>query len=161
MLLISSHASLALLFYFLAGTLAMPLWMKLAIAQGDLESNERPRAGRRVDLLEREHAHYQVLPHRKTTTLTQAAEACDLALGQLVRAVILVDGRGLLMAVLPADHVIDFNTLCRQLHRDLESELPALLLRLPLADGRTGRLSMTPAGSWDFGAGPGRPVVAT
>ena len=29
-----SHASLALLFYFLAGTLAMPLWMKLAIAQG-------------------------------------------------------------------------------------------------------------------------------
>lgn len=72
------------------------------------------------DLLEREHAHYQVLPHRKTTTLTQAAEACDLALGQLVRAVILVDGRGLLMAVLPADHVIDFDTLCRQLHRDLE-----------------------------------------
>lgn len=29
-----SHASLALLFYFLAGTLAMPLWMKLAISQG-------------------------------------------------------------------------------------------------------------------------------
>ena len=29
-----SHASLALLFYFLAGTLAMPVWMKLAISQG-------------------------------------------------------------------------------------------------------------------------------
>ena len=72
------------------------------------------------DLLEREQAHYQVLPHRKTLTLTQAAEACDLALGQLVRAVILVDGKGLLMAVLPADHVIDFDTLCRHLHRDLE-----------------------------------------
>jgi HD-like signal output (HDOD) protein/prolyl-tRNA editing enzyme YbaK/EbsC (Cys-tRNA(Pro) deacylase) len=72
------------------------------------------------DLLEREQAHYQVLPHRKTFTLTQAAEACDLALGQLVRAVILVDGKGLLMAVLPADHVIDFDTLCRHLHRDLE-----------------------------------------
>jgi prolyl-tRNA editing enzyme YbaK/EbsC (Cys-tRNA(Pro) deacylase) len=72
------------------------------------------------DLLEREHAHYQVLPHHKTSTLTQAAAACDLALGQLVRAVILVDGKGLLMAVLPADHVIDFDTLCRQLHRDLE-----------------------------------------
>lgn len=72
------------------------------------------------DLLERERAHYQVLPHRKTTTLTQAAEACDLALDQLVRAVILVDSRGLLMAVLPADHVIDFDALCSQLNRDLE-----------------------------------------
>ncbi len=29
-----THASLALLFYFLAGTLAMPGWMKLAISQG-------------------------------------------------------------------------------------------------------------------------------
>ena len=29
-----SHASLALLFYFLAGTLAMPVWMKLAISLG-------------------------------------------------------------------------------------------------------------------------------
>lgn len=29
-----SHASLALLFYFLAGTLAMPMWMKLAISLG-------------------------------------------------------------------------------------------------------------------------------
>ena len=29
-----SHASLSLLFYFLSGTLAMPLWMKLAIALG-------------------------------------------------------------------------------------------------------------------------------
>ena len=72
------------------------------------------------DLLERQQAHYQVLPHRRTTTLTQAAEACDLALDQLVRAVILVDGKGLLMAVLPADHVIDFEALRRQLHRDLE-----------------------------------------
>lgn len=72
------------------------------------------------DLLEREHVQYQLLQHRKTTTLTQAAAACDLSLGQLVRAVILVDGKGLLMAVLPADHVIDFDALCRQLHRDLE-----------------------------------------
>ncbi len=70
--------------------------------------------------LEREQANYQVLLHRKTTTLTQAAAACDLTLGELVRAVILIDGRGLLMAVLPADHVIDFDALCRQLQRDLE-----------------------------------------
>lgn len=72
------------------------------------------------DLLEREQVQYQLLPHRKTTTLTQAAAACELNLGQLVRAVILVDGKGLLMAVLPADHVVDFDALCRQLHRDLE-----------------------------------------
>jgi HD-like signal output (HDOD) protein/prolyl-tRNA editing enzyme YbaK/EbsC (Cys-tRNA(Pro) deacylase) len=70
--------------------------------------------------LDRQKADYQVLLHRKTATLPQAANACDIPLGQLVRAVILVDGQGLLMAVLPADHVLDFEALCALLHRDLE-----------------------------------------
>lgn len=72
------------------------------------------------EYLDRRQADYQVLLHRKTTTLTQAAQACEMPLSQLVRAVILVDGQGLLMAVLPADHVLDFDALCRLLHRNLE-----------------------------------------
>lgn len=72
------------------------------------------------DLLERTNTAYQILPHRRTSTLGQAATACELPLGQLARAVVLVDGQGLLMAVLPADHVLDFEALCRLLHRELE-----------------------------------------
>jgi HD-like signal output (HDOD) protein/prolyl-tRNA editing enzyme YbaK/EbsC (Cys-tRNA(Pro) deacylase) len=72
------------------------------------------------NFLEREQANYEILLHRRTSTLAQAADACELPISQLVRAVILVDGQGLLMAVLPADHVLDFDALCELLHRDLE-----------------------------------------
>ncbi len=71
-------------------------------------------------LLERTHTDYRVLAHRRTATLVQAANACDLPLAQLARAVVLVDGQGLLMAVLPADHVLDFGALCELLGRQLE-----------------------------------------
>lgn len=70
--------------------------------------------------LDRQKVDYQVLLHRKTSTLTQAASACDISFDELVRAVILIDGQGLLMAVLPADHVLNFEALCTLLHRDLE-----------------------------------------
>ncbi len=72
------------------------------------------------NFLDRENAAYEILLHRRTSTLTQAADACELPIHQLVRAVILVDGQGLLMAVLPADHVLDFDALCDLLQRDLE-----------------------------------------
>ncbi len=70
--------------------------------------------------LERENIAYQMLTHPRTSTLAQAAEVCDIPFSQLARAVILVDARGLLMAVLPADHVLDFAALCTLLQRDLE-----------------------------------------
>ncbi len=72
------------------------------------------------ELLDRDASEYEILAHRRTTTLTQAAEACEIPLDQLVRAVVLVDGKGLLMAVLPAEHVLDFDALCTLLHRELE-----------------------------------------
>lgn len=72
------------------------------------------------DLLERTGTPYDVLPHARTTTLGQAANACELPLGRLARAVVLIDGQGLLMAVLPADHVLDFDALRQLLRRDLE-----------------------------------------
>lgn len=72
------------------------------------------------DYLERENIAYNTLLHPRTTTLAQAAQSCNLPVSQLARAVILVDGRGLLMAVLPADHVLDFEALCTLLNRQLE-----------------------------------------
>ncbi len=72
------------------------------------------------DFLDRQQVAYETLLHPRTATLAQAADACDLPISQLVRAVILVDAQGLLMAVLPADHVLDFDALSTLLHRDLE-----------------------------------------
>ena len=72
------------------------------------------------EYLDRQDINYEILLHQRTSTLSQAADACELPIHQLVRAVILVDGQGLLMAILPADHVLDFEALCRLLHRDLE-----------------------------------------
>ncbi len=70
--------------------------------------------------LQRENISYETLLHPRTSTLAQAAEACNLPFSHLARAVILVDASGLLMAVLPADHVLDFEALCTLLHRNLE-----------------------------------------
>ena len=72
------------------------------------------------DFLDREDIDYEILLHQRTSTLSQAADACELPIHQLARAVVLVDGQGLLMAVLPADHVLDFEALCSLLQRDLE-----------------------------------------
>jgi HD-like signal output (HDOD) protein/prolyl-tRNA editing enzyme YbaK/EbsC (Cys-tRNA(Pro) deacylase) len=72
------------------------------------------------DFLDRQQVTYETLLHPRTATLTQAADACDIPVSRLVRAVILVDAEGLLMAVLPADHVLDFDALCALLQRNLE-----------------------------------------
>lgn len=70
--------------------------------------------------LHRHQITFDVLPHRPTATLLQAAQACDLPLQRLVRAVVLMDDHGLVMAVLPADHVLDFDALRGELARNLE-----------------------------------------
>lgn len=70
--------------------------------------------------LERNKTAYDVLNHTPTTTLQQAADACELPLNQVARAVVLIDGRGLLMVVLPTDHVLDFEAITRKLGRILE-----------------------------------------
>lgn len=63
---------------------------------------------------------YSVLTHLPTETLQQAAHATGIASGQLARAVVLLDGKGLVMAVLPSDHLLDFTALCALLNRELE-----------------------------------------
>ncbi len=63
---------------------------------------------------------YSVLTHLPTETLQQAAHATGIAARQLARAVVLLDGQGLIMAVLPSDHLLDFTALCALLNRELE-----------------------------------------
>lgn len=96
-----------------------------------------PMPGNIRDLLERANTPYDVLPHRRTATLVQAANACNLALNQLARAVVLIDGQGLLMAILPADHVLDFDALCKHLHREVEL-VPGNQLGAIFSDCETG-----------------------
>lgn len=63
---------------------------------------------------------HSVLTHLPTETLQQAAHATSIAPGRLARAVVLLDGKGLIMAVLPSDHLLDFTALCALLNRELE-----------------------------------------
>ncbi len=75
--------------------------------------------GRIQRLLERQQASYRLVRHRPTRTLLQAAAASDIDTRQLVRAVLLADEQGLLMAVLPAEHILDFAALEALLGRKL------------------------------------------
>ena len=63
---------------------------------------------------------FRLLPHHQTTTLAEAARAVGIKFNQMVRAVMLQDGEGLLMAVIPAHHLLDFATLGRVLGRTVQ-----------------------------------------
>ena len=65
-------------------------------------------------------ARFETLRHPATETLTQAARMCNVPEGQLLRAMVLVDAKGPLMAILPSNHLLDFSALCRLLNRELE-----------------------------------------
>lgn len=80
------------------------------------------------DHLETLGAAVKVLRHPTTETLAQAARACGIEERQLARAIVLVDAKGPLMAILPSDHLLDFEALCGVLHRELEP-VPASRLK--------------------------------
>jgi len=60
---------------------------------------------------------YELRGHIETDSLEEAARACGVSPARLVRAVLLKDGRGLLLAVLPLSHLIDFRALEQALGR--------------------------------------------
>ncbi|MBI5461407.1 MAG: HDOD domain-containing protein [Gammaproteobacteria bacterium] len=70
--------------------------------------------------LDTQNATVRHLPHPATKTLAQAARACGIRESQLMRAIVLVDAQGPLMAVLPSNHLLDFDALCALLNRELE-----------------------------------------
>ncbi|WJW76021.1 HDOD domain-containing protein [Thiohalobacter sp. IOR34] len=74
--------------------------------------------------LEAQAARYTEHHHLYTDSLPQAAEACGIDPRDVVRAVMLDDVQGPLMAILPYDHLLDFSALCRLLGREPEP-LPA------------------------------------
>lgn len=62
---------------------------------------------------------YNLIPHPRTVTVEQAADAAFVPLRELARAVVLKDKTGYLLAVLPADHHLDFGVLHQQFRREL------------------------------------------
>lgn len=63
---------------------------------------------------------FALIPHPPTLTLADAAQAAHVELVHMVRAVMLHDGHGPLMAVLPAHHLLDFAMLRRILGHDAQ-----------------------------------------
>ena len=72
------------------------------------------------NFLQASNLPYEVIRHSKTSSLVQAAEACKLPIEKLARAVMLADAEGLMMIVLPADHLLDFEALYFLTERELE-----------------------------------------
>jgi len=62
---------------------------------------------------------FRLIPHAPTKTLIEAAQAAKTDYRCMVRAVMLEDDQGIVMAVLPADHMLDFAGLCQQLSCNL------------------------------------------
>lgn len=75
--------------------------------------------------LERQGVAYVLMPHAPSRTLGEAAALTHADTQQLARAVLLQDAQGLLLAVLPADHLIDFQALREQCGRDCRPASPA------------------------------------
>lgn len=72
------------------------------------------------EYLERHRVAYRVLHHTRTTSLEQAAMAAFVPHNQVARGVLLKDEHGVLLAVLPLTHILDFGALHEQLGRALE-----------------------------------------
>lgn len=65
-------------------------------------------------------AKYTTIQHDRTVSLDDAAKESGLESDYFIRAVILGDEQGLVMAIMPANQLLDFSALCRILERDLE-----------------------------------------
>lgn len=70
--------------------------------------------------LEKHGVKYDVLTHPYTQSSMRTAEAAGVPGDQLAKAVVLKDGNGYLMAILPSTHHLDVDALNSLLDRDLE-----------------------------------------
>ena len=70
--------------------------------------------------LNRHAIPYRLHTHRLVRTLNEAVRECDIPEGQLARGVLLEDHLGVLLAVLPLNHSIDFAAVRRITGRDLQ-----------------------------------------
>jgi Aminoacyl-tRNA editing domain len=70
--------------------------------------------------LDGHHAPYDVTVHERTATARQTARACEVRSARLAEGVPLGDGRGYLLAVLPASRRLDEAELARVMDRPVE-----------------------------------------
>jgi HD-like signal output (HDOD) protein/prolyl-tRNA editing enzyme YbaK/EbsC (Cys-tRNA(Pro) deacylase) len=70
--------------------------------------------------LDRRRLPYRLIACPSGVTLTEIAESLAIPLRRMARVVLLKDGAGLMMAVLPCSHILDFSILCQLVRRDLE-----------------------------------------
>lgn len=71
------------------------------------------------DYMAQRGVQYEVLPHPRTPTSMETAEAAHIPGDCLAKAVMLEDDGGYVMAVVPATHQIKLNRLSGQLQRKL------------------------------------------
>jgi Ala-tRNA(Pro) deacylase len=76
--------------------------------------------------------HYDVITHPHTSNSTYSAQAAHVPGDRLAKCVMLEDGQGYVMAVLPATHRVNLGALRQRLGRDLglatENELAGLFV---------------------------------
>ena len=70
--------------------------------------------------LEDHDIRYDVLVHQRTVTARQTARTCEIPKDCLAKAVLMRDGQGYVVAVLPASCRLDKAQLWRLLHRPVE-----------------------------------------
>lgn len=70
--------------------------------------------------LDRRRLPYRLIACPSGETLPQIAERLAIPLQWVARIVLLKDESGLVMAILPCSHILDFSILCQLLRRDLE-----------------------------------------
>lgn len=74
---------------------------------------------------------FEVLPHPRTWSSMQTAEAAHVPGDRVAKSVLLKDEQGYLLAALPASHRLDLGTLHRRYRRDLglatEAEIATLM----------------------------------
>ena len=66
-----------------------------------------------------EGVRYDVITHERTPDSNRSAQAAHIPGDKLAKCVMLTDGEGFLMAVLPATHKVDLGAVRRQLNRKL------------------------------------------
>ena len=71
--------------------------------------------------LDRADVSYDILPHPYGESLAQAAENANIPVSSMAKAVLLHDAQGIVMAILPANRCIDFQSINKQLHRNLQA----------------------------------------
>lgn len=70
--------------------------------------------------LKQKSVKYAVIPHTKTHTLEEAADAVGAPYAKMLRSVVLTDGDDYYIAVLPVTHVLDFKTLKQDLGEEMQ-----------------------------------------